>query len=491
MKGRGKTATAMKENYIELTLMPLDAESVCRITEGELIRVNGGFGGRIQYVTSDSRVVLESGMFVAINGETFDGNAYIEDAVRKGKRLVLCERADTYPADMPGADLVVVPDSVIALGKLAKHYIYESRVRTVAVTGSVGKTTTKEFIHAVLSQKYRTQKTEGNKNNEIGLPETALKIEPDAEYAVFECGMCGLGEIEYLSKIVCPDIGVITNIGSSHLEKLGTRENIAKAKLELTEGMSTDALLVINADEPLLTESEKVKNHGRVVTAALRNRNADYRALNLRTVATGMVFDLIYRNRVAANVEIPVFGAHNVYDALYAFAVGIEAGMSESDIRLGLMSYKGAAMRQRIYEVGNITVIEDCYNASPESMRASIDVLASMAKTKGTRATALLGDMKELGEYTVLMHQQVGVYAAKAGVKVLYTYGQLAENIAESAITNGVRAENVYVNLDSNAPSVTGDMILSAAMPGDVLLVKASRAVAAEKVIEYIKKKLS
>lgn len=485
-----KTATAMKENYIELTLMPLDAESVCKITDGKLTKVNGGYGERIQYITTDSRAELTSGMFVAVKGENFDGNSFIESAVRSGKRLVLCERVDEYPADMPGADLVVVPDSVIALGKLAKHYIYESGVKTVAVTGSVGKTTTKEFIYAVLSQKYRTQRNAGNKNNEIGLPETALRIEPDTEYAIFECGMSGLGEIEYLSKIVRPDIGVITNIGSSHLEKLGTRENIAKAKLELTLGMSTDALLIINADEPLLTEAEAVKNHGRVVTASLRNRNADYRALNLRTTKSGTVFDLIYKNRVAANVEIPVFGAHNVYDALYAFAVGIEAGMTEADIRLGLMAYKGADMRQKIYDIGGLTVIEDCYNASPESMRASIDVLVSLAKSRGGRATALLGDMKELGDYTVFMHQQIGVYAAKAGVKVLYTYGKLAENIAESAVTNGVRAQNVYVNLDSDAPNVTGDMILSAAKRGDILLVKASRAVAAEKVIEYLKKKL-
>ncbi len=481
----------MNDNYIELTLMPLDADAVCKITGGTLRTVNGGFGGRIQYITSDSRAALPRvGMFIAIRGENFDGNDYIEGAVRNGCRIVLAERADEYPSDMQGFDIVTVPNTVLALGKLAKYYIYESRVKTVAVTGSVGKTTTKEFIHAVLSQKYRTQKTAGNKNNHIGLPQTALKIEPDTEYAVFECGMSALGEIEYLSKIVRPDIGVITNVGSSHLEKLGTRENIARAKLELTLGMSTDAPLIINADEPLLTEADAVKKHSRVITAALRNRNADYRAVNLRTVTSGTVFDLIYQNHVAANVEIPVFGAHNVYDALFAFAVGIEAGMSEAEIRIGLAAYKGAAMRQSIHELGKITVIEDCYNASPESMRASIDVLASMAKTKGGRATALLGDMKELGEHSALMHQQVGVYAAKAGVSVIYSYGELAENIAEAAIKSGVRAENVYVNLDSDAPAVTGNMILSASQAGDILLVKASRSVKAEKVIEYIKKKL-
>ncbi len=468
----------------------MDAELVCRVTGGELYRVNGGYGERVEDVTTDSRIQLNGGMFAAIAGEVFDGHNYIADVIAKGERLILCERVPELPESLPGADLVVVPDTVEALGKLAAHYIYESRIRTVAVTGSVGKTTTKEFIASVLSQKYCTHKTAGNKNNEIGLPLTALAIAPDMEYAVFECGMSGLGEIEYLSNIVRPDVAVITNIGSSHLEKLGSRENIAKAKLEIVSGMSKNGLLIINGDEKLLTDSEVVASYPRVVTAALYNRRADYRAVNIRTVGDGTLFDLIYKGRVATNVELPLIGTHNVYDALYAFAVGIESGMTEDTIRLGLSRYRGVAMRQRVYDVGNFTVIEDCYNASPESMRAAIDVLVTMAKNKGARPMALLGDMKELGSGTHLLHEQIGAYAAKAGVKQLYTYGQLAEGIAKSAILNGIRAENVYVNLDCTAPAVTGDMILSSVGNGDILLVKASRSVAAEAVIEYVKNKI-
>ncbi len=481
--------TEMTENSVKLTLMPMDAKMISRVTAGKLVTVNGGYGGRIEYVTTDSRVPLESGMFVAISGERFDGHSYIADAIGKGERIILCERVPELSDELPGCDLVVVENTVLALGKLASHYIYESRVRTVAVTGSVGKTTTKELIYSVLSRKYCAHKTEGNKNNEIGLPLTAFALAPDTEYGIFECGMCGLGEIEYLSDIVRPDIAVITNIGSSHLEKLGTRENIARAKLEIVHGMDKSGVLIINGDEPLLTESAAVASRERVITAALHNRNADYRALNIRSVEDKTLFDLIYKGKVAANVEIPLLGTHNVYDALYAFAVGIEAGMTEEAIRIGLSMYRGVAMRQRVYGVRDFTVIEDCYNASPESMRAGIDVLVTMAKAKGKRPVALLGDMKELGDGTHLMHEQVGTYAAEAGIRQLYTYGPLAEGIARAAIIAGIRAENVYVNADSNDPGKTGEMILSSIGKDDILLVKASRSIAAERVIEYMQNK--
>lgn len=485
------TMTKMNnDNYAKLTLMPLTAEKLALATGGEIHRINGGFGGEVTNVTTDSRTLPENGMFVAISGENFDGHNYIADVIKKGVRLILAERIPVIGDEAPGADIVIVENTVRALGKLASFYIDESRVKKIAVTGSVGKTTTKEMINSVLSYKYRTHKTEGNKNNEIGLPLTALSIPPETEYAIFECGMSGLGEIEYLSEIVKPEIGIITNIGSSHMEKLGSRENIAKAKLEIISGMNDGALLMINGDEPLLFESPQVKNRKKVITAALRNRNADYRAVNMRATADGTVFDLIYQGKVAANVEVPLLGTHNVYNALYAFAVGIESGMSVEAIRLGLMAYKGVSMRQRIFDIGGFTIIEDCYNASPESMRAGIDVLVMLAKNRGGRAAALLGDMKELGEHTLLMHEQLGIYAAKAGVKLLYTYGPLSENIARSAISNGVRAENVYVNLNSNDSAVTGEMILGSIKPGDVLLVKASRSVAAEAVIKYIENKL-
>lgn len=477
----------MSENSVKL-LFPVDAGYVADVTGGVVSAVRGGYGKSVSVAVTDSRSASSPCMFIAIPGENFDGHDYILSAVSGGARIILAER-EPEASSGAGFDVVVVPDTVRALGALGRAFIKGSGAKTVAVTGSVGKTTTKEFIASCLSAKFRVSKTEGNKNNEIGLPLTALKLEAGVEYAVFECGMSALGEIEYLSNIVRPEIAVITNIGTSHMERLGSRENIARAKLEIVSGMDDDGVLIINADEPLLYGVKDSLPVNKVITAALHNRAADYRAVNLRRVGTKTVFDLIYNGRVATNIEIPVIGTHNVYDALYAFAVGILCGMNEAEIRAGLRAFKGASMRQKIYDLDGITVIEDCYNASPESMRAGIDVLVALAKERGGRAAALLGDMRELGEYSRLLHDQLGVYAARAGVGVLFTYGTLAESIAASAVQNGIRAENVYVNLNCTDPAPTGDMIMSALRPGDVLLVKASRAVAAEAVLEYIKKK--
>ncbi len=486
MKQNGNKTDPASENIIALAFA-LGAEEIARAACGAAAAVNGGWGGECAYLSTDSRAIVDGCIFAAIAGENFDGCDYAAAAAEAGARIIIAER---MPDGLDGkaVDVVIVKNTVRALGDLARYAISRSGMKTVAVTGSVGKTTTKEFVASCFSVKHKTHKTDGNKNNEIGLPLTALSAQADDEYGVFECGMSGRGQIEYLSGIVNPDAAIITNIGTAHIEALGSRENIARAKLEIVSGMKPDGVLVINGDEPLLYGARDTLGV-KVVTAAMHNRDADFRAVNLRRTASGTVFDLIYMGKVETNLEIPTLGAHTVYDALFAIAVSVVCGLSMAEIRVGLRSYRGVSMRQRIYGLGGITVIEDCYNASPESMRASIDVLVSVAKEKGGRAAALLGDMRELGEHSRLLHEQIGVYAARAGVTVLFTYGQIAENIATAAISNGVRAENVYVNPDCTNPAPTGDMILGALAPGDVLLVKASRAVAAEAVIEYMKEK--
>ena len=201
------------------------------------------------------------------------------------------------------------------------------------------------------------------------------------------------------------------------------------------------------------------------------------------------MYDLIYANKAVTNVEIPAIGKHNVYNSLAAYAVGVLLGMTDDQIRRGLKSFVGADMRQKIYEVGDITVIDDCYNASPESMRAAIDVLESMATKRNARPAALLGDMLELGEYSRLMHDQLGQYAAQMQVQKLFCFGMMADIVAEAAIKKGIRADNVYVSLDTRDAQAMADMILTALRPGDILLVKASRAVQAERVIECMKKR--
>ena len=477
---------------VELTLWKPTAREIADTADGVLTATLGADENTpIENVSTASGECTPGSLFCAIKGERADGADYIPQAVGLGAVCVLTERGASEVPD-PGAPVVVVTvDSVVrALGKIAFRYRCHSRATFVAVTGSVGKTTTKEMIASVASTRFKTHKTKGNHNNELGLPLTLFELTPEDEVSVIELGMSALGEIEYLSKIVRPDIAVVTNIGTSHLASLGTRENICRAKMEITAGMPDSGTVLLNADEPLLYK-EYTERGGKPKLMSIYNRNGDFRAVNLRCRTDGTTFDMICGDRVVTNVELSVPGKHNVYNALSAFAVGTLLGIETEKIKNGLLSYVGYDMRQSIYDVGGITVIDDCYNASPESMRAAIDVLVALAQKNGGAPAALLGDMLELGEYSRLLHDQLGQYAATAKVQKLFCFGMMSDVVAEAAIKKGVRAENVFVCLDTRDPQTMADMILNSLSSGDVLLVKASRGVHAERVIELLKKKRS
>ena len=470
----------------ELKLKTLTPSEIAEAAGGKLYDYGRG-GGDVTNVVYDSRDVSEGSLFCAIKGERADGHDYIKDVVKNGACAVIAERIPEGAETFGDFSLILVDDSVAGLGRLSGYYRTFSGAKTVGVTGSVGKTTTKDFIASVLGASFRTMKTQGNHNNEIGFPMTLFGIEPDCEVAVLEMGMSARGEISFMTKLARPDAAVITNIGTSHIASLGSRENICFAKMEIAEGMSAEGVLLINGDEPLLTEySEPVAPRKKSI--GIYNKNADYKAVNIRTGDSSMTFDILYGGRAAVNVEIPVLGRHNVYNALAAWAIGTLFGMSENDIRRGLMSFEGTEMRQKIYELGKITVIEDCYNAAPESMRAALEVLVSKAAVCGGRPCALLGDMLELGEDSRLLHDQLGQFAAQIKVERLYCYGEMADTVAEAAIKKGIRAENVYVFKDMTAPQRMAEMIAGSVGEGDILLVKASRGVAAEKVLEELKK---
>jgi UDP-N-acetylmuramoyl-tripeptide--D-alanyl-D-alanine ligase len=471
---------------VSLKLKTPDVNEIALAVEGRVETVGSPKSVTVTNVSHDSRDCSEGTMFCAIRGERFDGHEFIKDAVALGACAVLCERV---PEGVSGDfNAIVVEDTVKALGAFAKYYKSFSNATFIAVTGSVGKTTTKEFIAAVVSESFKTHKTKGNFNNEIGLPLTLLALEPGTEVAVVEMGMSERGEIEYMSRLVEPDVAVITNIGTSHLASLGTRENICEAKMEITAGLKSDGALILNADEPLLfSKRGNVRPEPEFIS--VYNRFGDYRAVNIRSAESGMMYDLIYDNKPVTNVEIPALGRHNVYNSLIAYAVGIKLGMSDDAIRRGLASFHSAEKRQNIYEVGDITVIDDCYNSSPESMRASLDVLISVAQKKGTAPCAMLGDMLELGEYSRLMHDQLGQNAAQMKVVRLYCFGEMADVVAQAAIKKGIRADNVSVVLDREAPEVMAELIDNSIEPGDVLLVKASRSVRAERVIEELAKR--
>lgn len=471
---------------VELKIKNLTAEEIAKVCRAELIKIGSPASEIVERISHDSREGGDKTLFCAIVGEKDDGHDFIADAVSTGSQVVLLS---SLPENTDGLDFyaIRVEDTVKALGTLAAYYKDFSDATFVAVTGSVGKTTTKEFISAVASASFKTHKTKGNYNNEIGLPLTLFDLSPDDKVSVIEMGMSARGEIEYMSKLVRPDIAVITNIGTSHLAALGTRENICAAKLEIVSGLKKDGSLMLNADEPLLFATRgHVEPEPEFVS--VYNRFGDYRAVNIRYLENGIMYDLIYNNKAVTNVEIPALGRHNVYNSLIAYAVGVKLGMTDDMIRRGLLTFVSTDKRQNIYDVGGITVIDDCYNASPESMRAAIDVLTSIASRRGVKPCALLGDMLELGEYSRLMHDQLGQYAAQMKVQKLYCYGAMADIVAEAAIKKGVRADNVYVSLDSDNPTEMAKMINSSMQSGDVLLVKASRAVSAERVIEALKK---
>lgn len=474
---------------IKLKMRTLTPNAVAEIVGGRVELYGGATAeDEILSVASDSSEAEPGTLFFAIKGSHVDGADFISEAVERGAVCALTSHVPPRAAESGKSFAAVIVDDVIrAVGKLAGWYRDLSEAKFIAVTGSVGKTTTKEFIAAVSSIKFQTHKTEGNHNNELGLPLSLFELMPEHKVSVVEMGMSAPGEIEYLSRMVKPDIAVITNIGTSHLATLGSRENICEAKLEICRGMRENGVLLINGDEPLLLERAGYV-YGNVKLMSIRNRNGDYRALNIRTGSDTITFDMIYDNKAVTNIEIPVIGNHNVYNALTAYSVGTMLGISDELIRHGLMSFKGSEMRQHIYNVGGLTIIDDCYNASPESMRAAIDVLVALASKRNLRPMALLGDMLELGDYTRLLHDQLGQYAAQMKIAKLFCYGMQSDVVAEAAIKKGIRVENVFVCLDTHAPQAMADMILDVAGDGDILLVKASRAVHAEAVIECIKR---
>lgn len=465
-----------------------------RLTMAELAQMCGGMlfcvGGEnnkdipFDSICTDSRETAEGALFVAIEGERVNGHDYIGAALSLGTGCVLCERIPEALNDRKYT-AVVVEDSIKAMGELAKAYDRRINHRKVAITGSVGKTTTKEFVASVLSAGFRVHKTEGNYNSVIGMPISMLSTENDTEVSVLEMGMSNRGEIEYLSRIAEPDIAIVTNIGSSHMEYLGSRENICHAKMEITKGLKTGGTLLLNGDDPMLRA---------YLTPGIRpifvgiDTDSDFRAVNIRECIGNTLFDISYNGRIARNISIPVMGRHNVYAALYAFAVGVRLGLNEEIIVEGLNRYRPVGMRQNIYDVGGITVIEDCYNASPESMRAAINVLQSLSsEKKAGRMAAVLGNMYELGNNSDSFHEEVGLYFAKHNGSMLYTFGDRAENIARGAILGGLEPEYIYRNADTRSPEITGEMLLHSLRQGDTLLVKASRGAAAERIIDYLK----
>jgi len=467
---------------IRLGLSEMRAEEIARYCAGELYDFTEG-DCPIKYVCTDSREADSETLFVATRGERADGHDFISSAIKSGCRCVLCEYVPTDTAGAKAA-FITVESSIDAFSLCAKGYREGKPLKTVALTGSVGKTTTKELTAAILRRERRLFATEGNFNSVIGMPMSLMSVEADKDTAVFEMGMSGFGEIRAMTRAATPDIAMVINVGSSHLEYLKTRDNIARAKLEIAEGIREGGILLLNGDEPLLSRHVK-KGKYRILYVGSENREGcEIFAENIKVCDTGTEFDLDFMGKRINSLKINLIGKQFAVNASFAAAAALLMGISEGSVRGGLCDYVPDSMRQSIYEKDGIRIIADCYNAAPESTRAAIDTLSALT-VKGKRI-ALLGDMRELGEDFERMHREIGEYAARGGLDLLFTLGESGAHIACAAIDSGMSAQNVFAERDQeNTESLVAE-IKARIEPGDAILFKASRGVRLERVISSL-----
>lgn len=421
-------------------------------------------------VCTDTRKIQPGSLFVCLRGERFDGHAFASQAAQLGAAALLVD----HPVDADVPQLVVT-DTGKALLQLAGWYRRRFQLPVVGLTGSVGKTTTKEFIALVLGAKYNTLKTQGNLNNEIGVPQMLFRLEDSHTAAVIEMGMNHFGEISRLTRAVAPTVGLITNIGVSHIENLGSRAGILQAKLEILEEMAPDAPLIVNMDNDML---RTVKLGDRpLLTFAIDDQSADFTATDIAEQGSTTTFT-VHHSTFNQPVTIPTVGIHNVYNALAAMAVGYVTGVDSAAAASALANYVPAGMRQNLVQVGGVQVIEDCYNASPDSMRAALQTLG---KLPVHRRYAVLGAMLELGDYAKEAHTQVGKMAAENGIDSVLAYGADAAYIVEAAKQAGLENARLFDTKEALAQSLAQQV-----QPGDGVLFKGSRGMHLEDVMHTV-----
>lgn len=428
----------------------------------------------ITSICTDTRKLSSGCLFIAIEGPNFDGHTFAATAIEQGAAAVLCEKEVDC-----GEWALLVADTRAALLQLAAYYRSLFDIKVIGITGSVGKTTTKEMTAAVLASTFNVLKNAGNLNNEIGLPMTIFELDESIEVAVLEMGMSGPGEISRLSDVCAPDIGLVTNIGVSHIENLGSQENILKAKMEIMHGMRNGAPLLLNADDSLLFEAQTGEHP--VFYYGIENEKCDFRACIIEQNESSTCFTVVSKGE-EQEVCLPAIGKHNIYNALAAFAAGVLVGVSPQRAASALATYAPAGMRQRIKHFAGITFIEDCYNASPDSVHAALGVLAGLNATK---RIAVLGDMLELGDYAEQAHMDSGAQAAANHVDVLLTFGELSKGTAQKAKQAGVGMVQVFDNKNELSQALC--KLLS---PGDAVLFKASRSMGFEDIIEMVYREL-
>ena len=423
-------------------------------------------------VCSDSRAVRPGDLFIALRGERTDGHRFLRSACGAGAAAVLTE--EPADADIPA---VLVPDTLAAYGALAAARRKELHATVIGITGSVGKTTTKEMLACVLARRFRTAKSEGNHNNNLGLPMTIMDAPEDTEALVLEMGMNHFGEMTYLSSIAQPDMAIITNIGTMHIEHLGSREGILQAKLEILRGMVPDGICIFNGDEPLLWNVRADGGHKKYYFG-IENPLCDVIASDIQEMEDGIRF-LAHGFGQVFELFVPVMGRHTVYNALAAVSAALLLKVAPEKIQAAFTSFSNTGMRQKIYEKDGMTIIEDCYNAGPESTQAALEILESYKTHTSGRRIAVLGDMLELGNRSAAEHYRIGRIAAQTA-DMLLAYGIQSERMVTGAITGGMSQKSVE-HFDTHEEMA--HMLKLRARPGDVLLFKGSRGMRMEKVL--------
>ena len=457
---------------------PMTIREILEAVDGKLLGEFSDLDLTVKHVFTDSRNPDPGALFIPLVGERFDGHAFLNEALEGGAAGCFTQRErESY---LPGKFYIKVGSTQKALRDLARHYKQKFRIPFVDVTGSVGKTTTKDMVAAVLGERFKVLKTEGNFNNEVGLPLTLLRLNSNHEICVVEMGMNHFGEIEYLSSIVEPDVAVITNIGDSHIENLGSRENILKAKCEIFSHMDPKkGYVILNGDDPLLEPLRASLPFQSVLVGTAEG--LDYRATGVESDGEKSVRCHVRTPRSGFDVEIPALGNHMLYPTLTAAAVAEHFGMTGGEIARGVLRFAPTKMRMNILKRGDgITILNDAYNANPQSMRAAVEVLS---KSGGDYKIAVLGDMFELGPFAPTLHAGVGAYLGKAGIDCLVAVGELARHIYDAA-KDAMVPQVYWCETKEEAKPILAELV----KPNSTILVKASRGMAFEELVDDLKR---
>lgn len=452
----------------------ITVDKIVEICENTVL--SRGTASTIKTFCSDTRILKKNDMFLSLKSEITDGVKYIKEALSKGAMGCITEYEIPHEILEENKDktIIKVQNIVKTIQKIAEYKRSLYNIPVIAITGSVGKTSTKDMVASVISQKYNVSKTQGNYNNHIGVPLTILNWQENTEAAVIEMGMNHLGEISELTKIVKPTIAIITNIGTAHIGILGSRENILRAKLEILEGLKKNGIIILNNDNDLLNicDTKKYKR----ITYGIEN-NSDYMAKNIIMDENNSQYEIKINNK-KYKINVPIAGEHFIYNSLCAIIAGIETGIDENKIINGIKKFELTSQRNEIIKINNLKIINDYYNASYDSMTASLKVLA---KINSKRKIAILGDMLELGEYTEELHRKVGTEVVNNKIDILLTVGKAANFIASEAKNLGL--QEIY-QFETNAECIK--KIGKIVKKDDAILIKASNKMNFREISQYL-----